>query len=266
MKTKIFILLSAIFLLVGCAVNSNAAEKIVMKIGDPVMQVDGQDINIDNDGTTPVIINGRTMLPVRAIAEALGLNIAWNEGDKTVTVTTAAQNDNKENAEPQKTTGKKILVAYYSAQNHTKGAAEAIADELKADTFVITPKEPYTEADLDWTDDNSRVNAEHDAPDTRHIELESSSPESFADYDVVFVGYPIWWGSASWVVDDFIKNNDFTGKTVIPFCTSQASGLGESGKELEEMAGTGNWLEGKRFPESFDEKEVRQWASSLKLD
>ncbi len=266
MKIKIFILLSAFILLIGCAVNSSAAEKIVMKIDDPVMQVDGQDMNIDNDGTTPVIINGRTMLPVRAIAEALGLNIAWNESDRTVTITTAAENDNEENTQPEKTADKKILVAYYSAQNHTKGAAEAIADELKADTFVITPKEPYTEADLDWTDDNSRVNAEHDAPDTRHIELESSSPESFADYDVVFVGYPIWWGSASWVVDDFIKNNDFTGKTVIPFCTSQASGLGESGKELEEMAGTGNWLEGKRFPESFDEKEVRQWASSLKLD
>lgn len=158
--------------------------------------------------------------------------------------------------------GKNILVAYYSAQNHTKGVAEVIADELDADIFVITPKEPYTNDDLNWTDDNSRVNAEHDDPN-RHIALENNSPENFADYDVVFVGYPIWWGSAAWVLDDFIKNNDFTGKTVIPFCTSQASGLRESGKELEKTAGTGNWLEGKRFSENFDEKEVRQWVSSI---
>ncbi len=264
MKNKILLLLTFILLIIGCAVNVNAADSIVMHIDDPVMQVDGQDVNIDNNGTTPVIVNGRTMLPVRAIAETLGLNVEWDQNERAVTITKLPENNKKEDME--KSADKKILVAYYSAQNHTKGVAEVIANELKADTFVITPKEPYTESDLDWTDDNSRVNAEHNNPDTRHIELVTNSPENFDDYDVIFVGYPIWWGSASWVLDDFIKNNDFTGKTVIPFCTSQASGLGESGKELEKAAGSGNWLEGKRFSENFDEKEVRQWVNSLDID
>lgn len=162
-------------------------------------------------------------------------------------------------------TKSKILVAYYSAQQHTKGAAELIADELSADVFVITPKKPYTEEDLDWTNNDSRVVHEHDDEQLQVVELETTKVDNWEEYDTVFIGYPIWWQNASWVVNEFIKNNDFTGKTVIPFCTSQASGLGESGNNLAAMAGTGSWQEGMRFPESYDEAEVMEWVKSLNL-
>lgn len=159
----------------------------------------------------------------------------------------------------------KNLVAYYSASGTTERIAEFIAEEVNADLFEITPADEYTDADLDWTDSESRVVQEHNNPDTRHVELVQTTPDNFEDYDNVFIGYPIWWQEASWVVDDFIKENDFTGKNVIPFCTAISSPLGESGRLLEEMAGTGNWLDGMRFSGSSSEDSVKTWASGLDL-
>lgn len=157
-----------------------------------------------------------------------------------------------------------ILVAYYSAQGHTQRVAESIADALGADTFVITPADPYTTDDLDYNDESSRVVAEHEDPD-RHTELETVTPDGFDGYEAVFVGYPIWWGDAAWVVDDFVSQNDFSGKTVIPFCTSASSPLGESGELLARMAGTGDWQEGMRFRSSATADEVDEWLSDLDL-
>ena len=108
----------------------------------------------------------------------------------------------------------KTLVAYYSASGTTDRIAQFIAEEMNADTFVITPVDEYTDADLDWTDSSSRVVTEHNDPN-RHTELVTVTPESFDNYDNIFIGYPIWWGIAAWPVDTFVKNNDFTGKTVI---------------------------------------------------
>ena len=99
----------------------------------------------------------------------------------------------------------------------------------------------------------------------RAVELESAVPDNWGDYDTVFIGYPIWWGIAAWPVNGFIAANDFTGKTVIPFCTSSSSGLGESGELLEEAAGTGNWLEGQRFRSGASEDDVKDWVASLEL-
>lgn len=143
--------------------------------------------------------------------------------------------------EPEET--EKNLVAYYSASGTTERIADYIAEEMNADVFVITPVNEYTDADLNWTDSNSRVVQEHNNPDTRHVELVQTIPDNFDSYDNVFIGYPIWWQEAAWVVDDFVTENDFTGKNVIPFCTSMSSPLGESGTKLAAMAGTGNWLE-----------------------
>ena len=162
-------------------------------------------------------------------------------------------------------TGKAIVV-YYSGSGNTKRVAEFIADELKADAFEIVPAEPYTDADLDWRDKSSRVNKEHDDASLQDIELVSTEVPNWSEYDVVLFGYPIWWREASWVVNNFIKNNDFTGKTVVPFCTSTSSGLGSSGTNLEKMAGTGSWLEGKRFNEKPDESSVREWVRGLDLE
>lgn len=164
---------------------------------------------------------------------------------------------------PSKGVDGKTLVVYYSATNHTEAVAGYIADATGGELFELQPKEPYTDDDLDWTDADSRVSREHDDESLREVELASTTVENWDDYDTVFIGYPIWWGIAAWPTDSFVKANDFTGKTVIPFCTSSTSGLGESGEILAEEAGTGNWLEGERFSSGASEDEVREWVESL---
>lgn len=159
----------------------------------------------------------------------------------------------------------KNLVAYYSASGTTKRIADYIAEEMNADIFVITPVNEYTDADLDWTDSSSRVVQEHNDLSNVHVELVQTAPNNFDTYDNIFIGYPIWWQEASWVVNDFVTENDFTGKNVIPFCTSMSSPLGESGTKLEAMAGTGNWLDGIRFTSRSSEEDVKKWANGLDL-
>ncbi len=157
----------------------------------------------------------------------------------------------------------KTLVVYFSATGNTEAVAGYIADATSGDLFELVPTEPYTADDLDWTDRDSRVSREHDDESLRSVELENAVPDNWNEYDTVFIGYPIWWGIAAWPVDTFISSNDFTGKTVIPFCTSSSSGLGESGELLRDAAGTGEWLEGQRFQSSASEEEVKEWVSGL---
>ena len=161
--------------------------------------------------------------------------------------------------------GGKTLVVYYSASGNTKTVAGYIADTTNGELFELVPVEPYSNADLDWTDKNSRVTYEHDNPDARDVELVETTVSDWDSYDTIFIGYPIWWGIAAWPVDGFIKANDFTGKTVIPFCTSSSSDLGESGELLAEEAGTGNWLEGERFSSRPAVETVQDWIESLGL-
>lgn len=104
----------------------------------------------------------------------------------------------------------KILVVYYSASGNTKDVAEKIAKITEADLFEIEPVEPYTDDDLDWTDDDSRVSREHDDESLRDVELVSTTVDNWDSYDTVYIGYPIWWGIAAWPVDNFVKKNDFT--------------------------------------------------------
>lgn len=162
-------------------------------------------------------------------------------------------------------THSKILVVYYSATGSTKAVAETIADTSRADLFEITPVDPYTSDDLNWTDDNSRVSVEHNAESKRDVPLTKTTPDHWADYDTVFIGYPIWWGIAAWPVNNFVKGNDFSGKTVIPFCTSTSSGLGQSGDLLADMAGTGNWQDGERFSSGASSSKVESWVNGLDL-
>lgn len=157
----------------------------------------------------------------------------------------------------------RVLVAYFSATGNTEAVAQTIADTLDGDLFEIIPADPYTADDLDWTEAGSRVNAEHDDPSLRNVELVADTVDNWDEYDAVFIGYPIWWGIAAWPVDSFVEANDFTGKTVIPFCTSSSSGLGESGDLLAELAGTGYWLEGQRFRSSVSEADVIEWVNGL---
>lgn len=157
------------------------------------------------------------------------------------------------------------LVVYYSATGNTEQVANYIADITGGDLFELEPVEPYTSDDLDWTDDNSRVSQEYYDESLRDVELVADTVENWDSYDTVFIGYPIWWGIAAWPTDGFVEANDFTGKTVIPFCTSSSSGLGESGELLAELAGTGDWQEGMRFRSSASEADVQEWIDSLSL-
>lgn len=159
-----------------------------------------------------------------------------------------------------------VLMVYFSATGSTQAVAQTIADTLEADIFEIEASDPYTSEDLNWTDAESRVNAEHEDTSLRNVALVSDSVENWDSYDTVFIGYPIWWGIAAWPVSSFVAANDFAGKTVIPFCTSSSSGLGESGEILAEIAGSGNWQQGQRFRSSADAEEVVEWVNSLYLN
>ena len=158
-----------------------------------------------------------------------------------------------------------VLVVYYSASGNTETVAGYIAEATGGDLFAITPAEPYTSDDLNWTDENSRVSREYADESLRDVELITTEVENWDSYDTVFIGYPIWWGIAAWPTDSFVKANDFTGKTVIPFCTSSSSGLGQSGELLAELAGTGEWLEGERFRSGASQDDVNEWVDSLGL-
>ena len=158
-----------------------------------------------------------------------------------------------------------VLVVYYSASGHTETVAGYIAQTTGGDIFEITPAQPYTDDDLNWSDSDSRVTREHEDESLRDVELTTTEVENWDSYDTVFIGYPIWWGIAAWPVDGFVEANDFTGKTVIPFCTSSSSGLGQSGELLAELAGTGDWQEGQRFRSSAGQADVDEWVDSLGL-
>ena len=125
-----------------------------------------------------------------------------------------------------------VLVVYFSATGNTERVASYIAETTGGDLFELVPVNHYTSDDLRWTDDDSRVVQEYENPELRDIELVSTTVENWAEYDVVFIGYPIWWYDAAWPVNGFVEDNDFTGKTVYTFCTSSSSGLGNSTQNL----------------------------------
>ena len=163
------------------------------------------------------------------------------------------------------TTTGKTLVVYFSATGTTQGVAQTIADTVGADLFEVVPSDPYTSDDLNWTNNDSRVSREHNDKGLRAVALESTDVDGWDDYDTVFIGYPIWWGIAAWPMSSFVAVNDFTGKTVIPFCTSTSSGIGQSGELLAELAGTGSWLDGYRFSSSTTANDIAALAESLSL-
>lgn len=162
------------------------------------------------------------------------------------------------------THGSKVLVAYFSATNTTEGVAEHIANGLNADLYEIIPEDPYTDADLNYNDNNSRSTIEMNDPSSRPAI--SGSVENMGQYDIVFIGYPIWWGEAPRIVSTFVESYDFSGKTVVPFCTSGGSGMGSSGANLEELTSGATWMEGRRLNGSDSQDTVMEWVNSLGLN
>lgn len=182
-------------------------------------------------------------------------NEGVNEQEKNANLAEIEDIPNKE---------KKILVVYYSAQNHTKIVAEKIANNLNADIFEIVPEDEYTSEDLNWSNSNSRVSKEHSDESLRNVKLKNTDVNNWKSYDIVLIGYPIWWGVAAWPVNNFVKANNFDGKTVIPFCTSASSGLGQSGKLLEKEANSGNWQDGHRFSSSETDSDIKLFTDGIK--
>lgn len=337
MKKLLSILMTLVFamsMITGCSAeentdNSNENFVLTMQIGNPVMTVNGTEKPIDAEGSAPVIVNDRTLLPVRAVVEEMGGTVAWDGTTQTVTLNynsdeiklvidsltatlngatqeldtaptiindrtmlpirfiaesfkfnvdwaqetqtvtiTKAASASEQMPEPtlaptEPTSGGKSLVVYFSATGNTEKVANYVANAANADVFELEPAKPYTDADLNYSNDSSRVVYEHEHPEAQDVELVSTTVPNWDSYDTVFIGYPVWWHSASWVVYNFVKDNDFTGKKVIPFSTSAASG--EVGSEaIQEMTTTGDWQEGMGFRSRASESDVADWVNGLK--
>ena len=155
--------------------------------------------------------------------------------------------------------GDATLVVYFSATGNTRSVAEKIASITNADIYEIKAAQEYTDADLDWNDSESRTTKEQNDASARP-EI-GSDPVSLEGYKTVYIGYPIWWGEEPRIMDTFVESYDFSGITVIPFCTSSSSGIGNSGQNLAENAGSGNWLEGARFSGGASEDELKAWVN-----
>jgi len=154
-----------------------------------------------------------------------------------------------------------VLVAYFSATGTTKGVAERLANAVGGDLYEIVPAEPYSDADLNWHDSNSRATKEQDDKSARPGI--ASETLDLSSYTTIYVGFPIWWGEEPRIMDTFVESYDFSGKTMIPFCTSGSSGIGSSGRNMEELTVGAQWLDGSRFGGSVSEDELRAWADGL---
>ena len=158
---------------------------------------------------------------------------------------------------------KKILVAYFSASGETAKLAKTIAGVVGGDLFEIVPKVPYTAADLNWMDKRSRSTAEMNDDNSRPAI--ASKLADMAQYNTVFVGFPIWWYQAPRIIEAFLESYDFAGKTVISFATSGGSGMGKTDSILKAVCPAAIWLPGKRMQSSESAAAVEKWVNTLKI-
>lgn len=329
MKKTISIFLSIIMLfgltLTGCAADNTNSDtnntEIILQINNPNMTVNGTEKPIDEDGTVPVIVNDRTLLPVRAVAEEMGGTVQWNGDTKTVTLSyneyeiklviddntaylngtaqildTAPAIINERTMLPirfiaesfkfnvswdqseQKTTITKItqptetplpstppisdssdsLVLYFSATGTTKALAEKIAEATNSDIYEIVPKVPYTSEDLNYNSD-CRANSEQQ-DDSARPEFEPVSA-NISNYDTVFIGYPIWWGTMPKIINTFLETYDLSGKTIMPFCTSGGSGIEASVSSIRSICPNADVKDGMRGSASTSDTQITEWLS-----
>ena len=198
-----------------------------------------------------------TVAETSASDEKQETEAAGSENASSDETTEAATSETTESTQAHK----EVLVVYFSATGTTKDVAEKIAKIEDADLYEIVPAEPYSEADLDWNDSGSRSTKEQNDSSSRPAI--GSAAVSLDGYKKVYIDYPIWWGEEPRILDTFVESYNFDGLTMIPFCTSASSGLGRSGKNLEERAGSGTWLEGKRFGAGPSEDTIRSWIEDL---
>jgi flavodoxin len=205
-------------------------------------------------------------ISVAAIILALGLTACGNNETQTIQaepsqeVEPVVKEDSSEETEPTREDGG-VLVVYFSETGNTKGVAEKIADITGADLYEIQAAQEYTDADLDYNNANSRATVEqNDASARPEIGSEAVSLDG---YTTVYIGYPIWWGQEPRIMDTFVESYSFDGITMIPFCTSGSSDIGTTGQNLADHAGSGTWLDGKRFGAGASEDEIRSWIEGI---
>lgn len=197
------------------------------------------------------------------VACSSGGSGSTSSADTSSSSVSSASDETSATTEESSTDLGNVLVVYYSATGNTERVANSIAEATGGDLFEIEPTEPYTDDDLNWNDESSRVSREYEDESLRDVPLVNTSVDGWDDYDTVFIGYPIWWGIAAWPVDGFVEANDFSDKTVIPFATSASSGMGQSGELLADLAGTGDWQDGMRFSSGAGDDEVQEWVETL---
>jgi len=211
---------------------------------------------------------GSDSLASRETGQQESNDVKTGEGSAAVNSTEQPSAENQaenQNTEPVSGTDGKVLVAYFSATGTTKTLAEYAADALGADLYEIVPEEPYTSADLDYGNSSSRSSLEMN--DSTSRPAISGSVEDMAQYDIIFLGYPIWWGEAPRIVDTFMESYDFSGKTIVPFCTSASSGIGSSARNLHDLCAEDvTWLDGARLGSSSSHEDMVEWINSLGLD
>jgi flavodoxin len=205
----------------------------------------------------------KILVLIMAMMLVLGLAACSGNSSETAPNDAGSSEEASESQTEESTqNGADTLVVYFSMTGTTKGVAEKIADIECADLYEIKAAQDYTDDDLDWNNDDSRTTHEQNDPSARP-EI-GSNPVSLEGYSTVYIGYPIWWGQEPRIMDTFVESYSFDGKTVIPFCTSGSSGIGDSGRNLAENAGSGNWLDGNRFDGSVSEDELRTWIDEMK--
>ena len=197
------------------------------------------------------------------VACSSGGSGSTSSADTSSSSVSSASDETSATTEESSTDLGNVLVVYYSATGNTERVANSIAEATGGDLFEIEPTEPYTDDDLNWNDESSRVSREYEDEFLRDVPLVNTTVDGWDDYDTVFIGYPIWWGIAAWPVDGFVEANDFSDKTVIPFATSASSGMGQSGELLADLAGTGDWQDGMRFSSGAGDDEVQEWVETL---
>ena len=255
---KIFTILTLVLLVLGLAACGNT-ESPASDDNDQTITTDSsqnaetenndeeQTDQVETTGSTSEI-SGMTTEDMSSETEGTSSEVE-TEGTSSEAATDSAQKNSD------------VLVVYFSATGTTKSVAEKIAAITGADIYEIKAAQEYTEADLDWNDDNSRTTKEQNDSAVRP-EI-GSEPISLEGYNTIYIGYPIWWGEEPRIMDTFVESCSFDGKTIIPFCTSGGSGIGRSGQNLADHAGSGTWLDGERFGAGTSEDEVKSWIEGL---
>lgn len=297
MKKELVVLLSVSSLFTLCGITGCAADEgivqtapesteIVLTIDSTSAALNGTAHTLD---TTPVIINDRTMLPIRFIAEGFGFDVEWEQTTQTVTLSGSVTEDSQTEptatpavsttaaptasatatpaasatAEPStgSQTGEqeesRMLVVYFSATGNTESLAQTIAEVTGADIYEIVPEDPYTSEDLNYSDDNCRANQEMNDPDARPAI--AGSIENMDEYDTILLGYPIWWGTMPRIINTFLDSYDMSGKTIMPFCTSGGTGITTSVSDIRDICTDSEVTDGLKGSASTGQADIEKW-------